>query len=150
MSSSPPWLAKLLRVREYRRDAARQSLAQSLQTASRIRDAATDVEAKLSHLGQSQQQRSHVGRVDSERLRQLRQERDDLRSHLNNLNSQQTFADAAVQKAQATATATNSEAEVLKRLHDRLDSIDRQAQRRREEQTPLESAVSLCNGPLSG
>ncbi len=150
MSSSSPWLATLLRVREYRRDAALQSLAQSLQAATRIRDTSTGVESMLSTLGQAQQQISHAGRLDSERMRQIRQDRDDLRSRLTDLRSEQKTADVAVQVAQTHATAKDAEAEVLRRLHDRLDSARRQAQRRRDEQSPLEAAASLCNGRLSG
>ncbi len=150
MSSSSPWLATLLRVREYRRDAALQSLAQSLRTASKIRDTTASVESMLTTLGQAQQQISQAGHLDSERLRQLRQGRDDLRSRLTDLRSEQKTADAVVQVAQAHAAAKDAEAEVLRRLQDRLDSTHRQAQRRRDEQSPLEATDSLCNGQLSG
>lgn len=149
MSSSSNWLATLLRVREHRRDTALQSLAQSLQAATQIHNSATGVEVVLSHLKQAQQQSSQSGRLDSERLRQIREDRDELRSRLTNLRSQQKAADAAVQVAQAHATAKDAEAEVLRRLQDRLDSARRQAQRRRDEQSPLEATVSLCNGRLS-
>lgn len=148
MSSS--WLATLLRVREHRRDTALQSLAQILQAAKNIQNSATSVEAVLSHLGQVQQQCSQFGRLDSERLRQIRHDRDDLRSRLTDLRSEQKVADDAVQVAQAHAAAKDAEAEVLRRLQDRLDSAHQQAQRRRDEQSPLEAAVSLCNGRLSG
>lgn len=149
MSSSSPWLATLLRVREHRRDTALQSLARSLQVATKIHESAASVEAVLSRLGQIQQQSGQSGRLDSERLRQIRQDRDDLQSQLNDLHNQQKAADSAVQLAQANATAKDAEAEVLRRLQDRLDSARRQAQRRRDEQSPLEVAGSLCNGRLS-
>lgn len=150
MSSSSPWLATLLRVREHRRDTARQSLAQSLRTATQIRDTTTRVESMISGLGQAQQQSGHAERLDSERLRQIRQDRDDLRSQRTDLLRQQVAAEDVVRQAQANATAKDAEAEVLRRLQDRLDSAHRQAQRRRDEQSPLDVAVSLCNEGLSG
>lgn len=149
MSSSSPWLATLLRVREHRRDAALQSLARSLQTATQIRDAATSVEAGISSLGQAQQQSRHVERLDSERMRQIRQDRDELRSQRTDLLRQQVAAEAVVRQAQANAAAKDAEADVLRRLQERLDSAHRQAQRRRDEQSPLDVAVSLCNRSLS-
>ena len=149
MSSSPSWLATLLRVREYRRDTALQSLAQNLRTATQIRDAATSVEALISSLGQAQQQGRHVERLDSERMRQIRQDRDDLRSQRTDLLRQQVAAEDVVRHAQANVAAKDAEAEALRRLQDRLDSAHRQAQRRRDEQTPLDIAASLCNRKLS-
>ncbi len=150
MSSSSSWLDTLLRFREHRRDAALRSLAQSLQVATKIRDTNNSVESMHSTLGQAQQQISHAGRLDSERLRQIRQDRDDLRSRLTDLRREQKSAEAEVQVAQTHAAAKDAEAEVLRRLQDRLDSAHRQAQRRRDEQSPLEAAASLCNGGLSG
>ena len=149
MSSSSPWLATLLRVREHRRDAALQSLAQSLQAATQIRETTTSVETMLSRLGQAQQPSRHAERLDSERLRQIRQDRDDLRSQRTDLLRQQVAAEDVVRQAQANASAKDAEADVLRRLQDRLDSAHRQAQRRRDEQTPLDVAASLCNGRLS-
>lgn len=150
MPSPSTWLATLLRVREHRHDAALQSLAQSLHVAKSIRDVATDVEAKLSQLGQALQHAGQSGRLDSDRIRQLRQDRDVLRIRQDDLRSQQTTANAAVRQAQTDATAKDAEAEILRRLRDRLDYAHQQTQRRREEQTPLEIALSLCNGQLSG
>lgn len=146
MSSSSPWLATLLRVREYRRDIALLSLAQSLQTAKDIQDSAISVEVVLSRLGQVQQQSGQSGQLNSERLQQIRQDRDDLRSRLTIFRNEQKVADDAIQVAQAHAAAKDAEAQVLRRLQDRLDSGRRQAQRRRDEQSPLEAAASLCNG----
>ena len=145
MSSSPPWLATLQRVREHRRDAALQSLARSLQAATQIRDAATSVDAMISNLRQAQQPSRHAERLDSERLRQIRQERDDLRSQRTDLLRQQLAAEAVVHREQANAADKDAEAEVLRRLKNRIDSTHRQAQRRRDEQTPLDIAASLCN-----
>lgn len=150
MSSSPNWLATLQHIREYRRDTALQSLAESLRTATQIRDTTSSVEAMISSLGQTQQQSHHASRLDAERMRQLRQERDDLRSQRANLQLQQVAADAVVRQAQSNAAAKKAEADVLRRLQDRLDSAHRQAQRRRDEQTPLDFTVSLCNGECSG
>ena len=145
MSSSSPWLATLLRVREYRRDTALQSLAQSLRTVTQIRDTTPGVASIIPSLGQAQQQIRHAERLDSERLRQIRQDRDDLRSQKTDLLRQQVAAEEVVRQAQANASAKDAEAEVLRRLQDRLDSAHRQAQRRRDEQSPLDVAVSLCN-----
>ena len=149
MSSSPTWLATLQRVREYRRDAALQLLAQQLQAATKIRNSAAEVESNLARQGQAQQQSSYTGRLDSDRLRQLRLERDSLRSELSALSIQRSSADTAVRQAQVHATAKDAEAEVLRRLQDRLDSTQRQEQRRRDDQSSMESAVSLCNGQRS-
>lgn len=150
MSSSSNWLATLRRVREYRRDTALQSLAQSLRAAAQIRDTATSVEAMISSLGQAQQQSGHAERLDPERLRQVRQDRDDLRSQQTDLLLQQVAAEDVVRQAQANASAKDAEADVLRRLQDRLDSAFRQARRRRDEQSPLDIAVSLCNRNHSG
>lgn len=150
MPSSTPWLATLLRVREHRRDTALQSLAQSLQAATKIRDTTIRVEAMISGLGKAQQQSSDAGRLDSERMRQIRQDRDDLRFQRTDLLRQQVVAEAVVRQVQANASAKDAEAEVLRRLQDRIDSAQRQAQRRRDEQSPIDVTVSLCNGRLSG
>ncbi len=127
-----------------------QSLAQSLQAATTIRHTSNSVESLLSSLGQVQQKIGHAGRLDSERLQQIRQDRDDLKSRLADIRSEQKVADDAVQEAQAHAATKDAEAEVLRRLQDRLDSARRQAQRRRDEQSPLEAVASLCNGRHSG
>ncbi len=150
MSLSSPWLATLLRVREYRRDAVLQSLAQSLQADAKIRDAANSVELMLSGLGTTQQNSGQSGRLDPDRLRQCRQERDRLQTDLAELRRQQVASETLVRQTQDIADAKSAEAEVLRRLQDRLDSAHRQAQRRRDEQSPLEAAASLCNGRLSG
>lgn len=149
MSSSSHWLATLLRVREYRRDTARQSLAQSLRTVTQIHDTTTGVESMISSLVKAQQQSGHAERLDSERLRQIRQDRDILRSQKTDLLRQQVAAEDVVRQAQANASAKDAEADVLRRLQDRLDSAHRQALRRRDEQSPLDVAVSLCNRRLS-
>lgn len=150
MSSSSPWLNTLLRVREHRHDAALQSLAQSLQAAETIRDTAVSVETALSGLRQAHRQNGQSGHLDSERLRQLRQERDDLQSQREFLTNQQQASDAVVQQNRKVVAAKDAEAEVLRRLQDRLDSAHRQAQRRQQEQSSVDVTVSLCNGRLSG
>lgn len=150
MASSSNWLATLLRIRKHRHDTALQSLAQSLSVARAIHDRATDVEAKLSQLGLAQKQTSQSGQLDSERLRQFRQDRDLLRGHRNDLRNQQTSADAAVRQAQSEAAEKDAETEVLRRLRDQLHSAYLQVQRRRDEQTLLENTVSLCKGQISG
>lgn len=149
-SSSSPWLATLQRVREYRRDAALQSLAQSIQAAARIRDTTEAVAATLSGLGKAQKVSGQTRRIDSERLRQVSQERDRLQSNLTDLRRQQVTADTLVRQTQVFAAAKSVEADVLRRLQDRLDSTIRQAQRRQDEQTSPEVTVSLCNGRHSG
>lgn len=148
--SSSHWLATLQRVREYRRDAALQSLAQSIQAATKIRDTADEVAATLSGLGKAQKISDLVGRLDAERLRQICLERDRLQSNLTDLQRQLIAADTLVRQTQEIAAAKSSEAEVLRRLQDRLDSTLQQAQRRQDEQTSLEVTVSLCNGRHSG
>ena len=140
----------LQRVREHRRDAALQSLAQSLQAATQIRDTTIRVEAMIASLGQAQPPSGHAERLDSERMRQIRQDRDDLRSQRTDLLRQQVAAEAVIHQAQANAAAKDAEADVLRRLRDRLDSAHRQAQRRRDEQSPRDVAVSLCNEGRSG
>lgn len=149
MASSSHWLATLQRIREHRRDVARQSLAQSLQAARDIREKAIRAEATLTTLGKAQLQTGQTGRLDPERLQQIRQDRDVLKSHRDALRRQQSAADAAVHQAQTEAAAKDAEAEVLRKLQDRLDSAHRQAQRRRDEQTSIEVAISLCNGRLA-
>jgi hypothetical protein len=149
MSSSPNWLAALERIREYRRDTALQSLAQSLRTATQIRDTTARIEAMIASLENAQQQSRQPSRLDAERMRQHRQDRDELRSQKVNLQLQQAAADADVLQAQADAAAKNAEADVLHLLRDRLDSAHRQSSRRQLEQSPLEVAISLCNGERS-
>ena len=150
MSSSLPWLATLLRVREHRRDAALKSLAQSLQAATNIRDTTSHVASVLARLGQAQQQISQSGRLDPDRLQHMRKDRDSLRTQKTELLRQQAVAETAVRQAQVNAAAKDAEADVLRRLQDRINSAHRQAQRRRDEQTPSDVADSLCNGRLSG
>ena len=145
MLSSPKWLSTLQRVREHRRDAALHSLARSLQAAAHIRDTISGAEALIARLAEAQQQCTQAGRLDSDRLLQIRQDRDNLRSQLTELRPQQSAAEAAVRQAQSAATIKNAEVDVLRRLSDRFDSDDRQARRRQEEQSPLEITDSLCN-----
>lgn len=146
MSSSPKWLSTLQRIREHRRDVALHSLAQSLQTSAKIGAAINGVEEEISTLSQAQQHSVRSGRLDAERLLQMRQGRDTLRSQLAELVQQQSVAEIAVRQAQSVVADQDAEVDVLRRLSERLDSADRQAQRRQEEQTPTEIAVSLCNG----
>ncbi|MBM3971907.1 MAG: hypothetical protein FJ302_18915 [Planctomycetes bacterium] len=150
MSVLSPWLATLQHVREYRRDAALRSLAQSIQAATKIRDTADEVATTLSGLGKAQKASDHVRRLDTERLRQVCLERDRLQSILTDLRRQLIAAEKLVRQTQETAAAKHVEAEVLRRLQDRLDSTIRQAQRRQEEQTPAETFASLCNGRHPG
>ena len=150
MPSSSNWLGMLQRIREHRRDTALQSLARSLQAATQIRDATASVEAMISSLSHTQKPTGRIERLDSQRLRQLRQDRDDLRSRRSDLRHQQVAAEAVVHQAQANAATKDNEVEVLRRLQDRLDFTHRQAQQRRDEQSPLDAAVSLCNGGRSG
>jgi len=149
MFESPRWLTTLLRVREHRRDKALQSLAQSLQTANAARDSAESVANAVSSLTKVQQRDGSVGRVDVERLRQLRQTRDELRTELTERHRQQTVADAEVQHSQAAATACQTEVEVLQNLNERHVEENRITQRRRDQRILLETAVSLCNGDAS-
>ena len=149
MSESPRWLTTLTRVREHRRDEALQSLAQSLQTANAARDAVDSVAEAVSRLTKNQQRDSSAGRVDVERLRQLHQTRDDLRTELAERHRRQTAADAEVQHSQAVATACQTEVEVLQNLNERYVTENRVTQRRRDERILLETAVSLCNSEAS-
>lgn len=148
MSPSPKWLSTLQRIREHRRDVALHTLAQTLQTSARIREAIDDVERNISSLSQAQVQSVRSGRLDAERLLQIRQDRDALRSQLADLGRQQSAAKIAVRQSQSVVADQDAEVDVLRRLSERLDSAHRQAQRRQEEQTPTEIAVSLCNGRL--
>lgn len=148
MLTSPKWLSTLQRVREHRRDAALHSLAQSLQAEAAIRESINSVEGTISNLSQSQQQCVHSGRLDAERLLQIRQDRDNLRSQLTELNRQRGAAEAVVVQAQAIAVEKDAEVDVLQRLSDRYDSAHRQARRRQDEQSLAEVVASLCNGTL--
>lgn len=148
MTSSPKWLSILQRVREHRRDAALHSLAQSLQAATKIREAISGVEETISSLSHAQQQCAHAGRLDAERLLQIRQDRDNLRSQLTDLIRRRGAAEVAVVQIQAIAAEKDAEVDVLRRLSDRYDSADRQARRRQDEQSLTEFAASLCNGTL--
>ena len=148
MLSSPKWLSTLQRVREHRRDAALHSLAQRLQAATKIREAISGVEETISSLSHAQQQCINSGRLDAERLLQIRQDRDNLRSRLSDLNRQRGVAEAVVGQVQAIAAEKDAEVDVLRRLSDRYDSADRQARRRQDEQSLTEFAASLCNGTL--
>ena len=148
MSELPSWLTTLQRVREHRRDAAWQSLAERLQTATHVRDATSRVVQAISQLRDTQQQNSQAGRLDFERLRQLRRDRDEWQTQLTQLQQEQSHADTAVRQAQSLAADKESEVEVLQRLSDRLLTSQLQARRRIDEQSTLESALSLCNGRL--
>ena len=135
MSSSPQWLSILQRVREHRRDTALHSLAQSLQAAARIRDAINITDTAIARLADAQQQSTPSGRLDADRLRQIRQDRDALRFQLTELRQQQSAANAAIRQAQSVAAEKDAEVDVLQRLSDRHDSADRQARRRQDEQS---------------
>jgi flagellar biosynthesis chaperone FliJ len=149
MSSSPKWLSTLQDIREHRRDVARHFLAQSLQASAKIGAAINGVAEEILILSQAQQQSVRAGRLDAERLLQMRQDRDTLRSQLAELGQQQSVAGIALHEAQSFVADQDAEVDVLRRLSERLDSAQRQAQRRQEEQTATEIAVSLCNGQLS-
>lgn len=149
MSSSPKLLSTLQRIREHRRDVAWHSLAQSLQVAAEICESKSNVERAISELANTQQQSCGSGQLDTQRLLQIRQDRDALRSQLSELGRQQSIAENAVRQAQFAAADQDAEVDVLRRLGDRLDFARRQAQRRQEEQTLTEITVSLCNGRLA-
>ncbi len=150
MSSSPTWLTTLQRLRDYHRDTALHSLAQRLQTATAIRDATARVEALIAQGTAAQQQLSGTGRLNFDRLLQIRQDRDDLQAQLVELRQLHSVAEAAVNQAQAIAAKKDAEVNVLKRLGDRYDSAHQQARRHQEEQSSLDIAASLCNRGLSG
>ena len=149
MPSSPAWLTTLQRIREHHRDSALHSLAQCLAAVAKVRDTATHVESQIADRSAAQQQVSDQRRLDPNRLRQIRQDRDDLRTQLAALRQQQSVAESAVCQAQAMATKKNTELDALRKLSSRYDSAHQQARRRQEEQSPVETAASLCNGGLS-
>jgi len=145
MSLSPLWLATLQRVREYRRDTALQSLACSLQAATQIHDQADLVEARISGLRKEQQESGQAEPLDPARLRQIRQDRDNLMSQRAEVLRLRLVADAAVHQARANAAEKESEAQALRRLQERLDADEHQARRRHGEQSAMGIVVSLCN-----
>lgn len=149
MPSTLPWLSTLLHLREHHHDVALQSLARDLQAANSIREQAKSVETMISRLDATQKKHFQTGALASERLRQIRDERNDLNEHLNQLRNQQHTANSVFQQSRLAAKKADSEAEVLRRLQDRLESARRQAQRHREEQFPLEVADSLCKDWLA-
>ena len=134
MPHSPRWLSALMRVREQRRDTALQSLGKSLLAAKTAGDVTQLAAAKLSQLTTVQQQDGSLRRVDVDRLRQLRANREDLRAELTEHLQRQEEADAGVKRAQTSAVARDSEVEVLSRLADRYLAANRIDEKRREEQ----------------
>ncbi len=149
MPGSPNWLTTLLRVREHRRDAALQSLAQSLSSAKLVQDANAVIEEEASNLSRAQQGSGCFGRLNLERLSQFRQCRDGLRQELAESHRRLELANVEIRQCQGVVTARDAERHVLQRLTDRLNESDRTAQRRRDEQIGTESARSLCNGDHS-
>ena len=139
-----------MRVREHRRDLALQSLGKSLHAAKSASDAAHSVATQLSLLTESQQRDgSSSPRIDVDRLRQSRSNRDDLRAELSASLRRQADAESDVQQAQSTAVARDSEVEVLDRLSDRYRAQRRIGDKRREEQILSEATVTLCNSGRS-
>jgi flagellar biosynthesis chaperone FliJ len=149
MPATPNWLSTLLRVREQRRDAALQSLAQSLSSAKTVQNANAVIEEEVSNLAHAQQSSGSFGRLDLERLSQFRQCRDDLRRRLAESRRRLELANGEIRQCQGVVTARDAERHVLQRLTDRLNDSDRVSQRRCEEQIGMESAGSLCNGDHS-
>ena len=148
MSALPTWLTALQHVREHHRDAALQSLALNLRAAAIIRDKSSAAVEVVSRNRNVQQQSTQTGPLDAERLRQLRQDREDFQSQLAELQGRQIEADKSVQEAQTIAVTKETDVEILKRLADRLFTTRRHEHRRRQEQSTLETALSLCNGGL--
>lgn len=148
MSALPTWLTTLERVREQRRNAAWQSLAQSLRDAAEARAATTEIAEGLARLRESQQQSALSGRVDAERLRQLREDRTDRLSQLAEAHRRQSESEARLQKAQSEATVHEADVEILQKLSNRLLAARRIEQQRRQEQSTLEVSLSLCNERL--
>lgn len=148
MSALPTWLTTLERVREQRRNAAWQSLAQSLRDAAEARAATTEIAEGLTRLRESQQQSALSGRVDAERLRQLREDRTDRLSQLAEAHRRQSESEARLQKAQSEATVHEAGVEILQKLSNRLLAARRIEQQRRQEQSTLEVSLSLCNERL--
>jgi hypothetical protein len=146
MPASPNWLTTLLRVREHRRNAALQSLAQRLSSAKFVQKANAVIEEEVSSLARAQKSSGCFGRLDLERLSQFRQCRDDLRRKLAESRRRLELAKVEIRQCQGIVTARDAELRVLQRLTDRLNESDRVSQRRREEQIGTESAGSLCNG----
>ena len=149
MPATPTWLTALLRVREHRRDAALQSLAQSASSAMFAKKANAVIEEEVSKLAHAQKGRGFFGRLELECLSQFRQCRDDLRRKLAESRRRLELANVKIRQCQNIVTARDAELHVLQRLTGRLNESDRVSQRRREEQIGTESAHSLCNGDHS-
>ncbi len=149
MPGSPNWLTTLLRVREHRRDAALQSLAQSLSSAKVVQNANAVIEEEASSLARAQQSSGCFGHLDLERLSQFRQCRDGLRQELAESHRRLELANVEIRQCQGIVTARDAERRVLERLTERLSESDRVSHRRREEQVGTEAARSLCNGDHS-
>lgn len=148
MPALPTWLTTLQRVREQFRDAARQSLAQSVRAATEARAATAEIAEGLSRLREVQQQTGLAGHVDARRLRDLREERDQCLSQLAEAQRRQSESETRLQQAQSEATVKEADVEILLRLSNRLLAAQRLVQQRRQERATVEASLSLCNERL--
>lgn len=150
MATLPNWLMTLQRVREQHRDTAWQSLAQCVRVAAEARTATAEVVEDLVHLRATQRRSGLAGPVDTERLRQIRGDRDQRLSILTETQRRQSEAETGLQQAQSVAAVKEADVEILRRLSDRLLMNKRCEQQRRQERSAIEVSLSLCNEQLGG
>ena len=150
MTQSPKWLTTLLRLREHHRDVARQSLAQYLSVEKSLEALQTQVLSDLAGDAIESLPDNAPRRLDLDRLKNQRRDRDDLNRQLHSLNQQRAEANFVLRQSQAELTSKTSEVDVLLKLLDRNRHAQAQSDRRIEEQAALDSALSLCNRPLGG
>ena len=142
MFDSPRWLTALTRIREYQRDTALQTLAQSVRAANEIREATASVTDEIADSKLRQPHDGSLKHVNVEQLRQWRADRDGLQAALKELHRRQITADSEVHEAQLTVAMKKSAVEVLQRLRGRLDTQHRVRLHQLDEQQRLETMLT--------
>lgn len=145
MFALPSWLTTLQHIREQRRDVAWKRLAENLRAVSEARAVTTDIADGVARLGEVQRRSGLLGRVDTERLRQVHDDRADQLVQFADAERHERKLGMCLQNSQAAAAAAQTEVETLQRLGNRLLAARQVEKRRQQEHAAFETALSLSN-----
>lgn len=145
MRTTPRWLTTLQRVRELRRDAAAQELANRQKTLLRIEAEQRDMDAVIDSLVELQRSEITQCQVMPERLRDILNARRSLMEQRSQLVHQARTARTALRDAQTQLAGRVSEVQSLERLIERFQTRQARFQHQENDQAQRESILRLCN-----
>src|SRR5262245_4897158 len=108
---NPRWLTALQRVRDHRRDLARQSLAIKRRLADELSEIATRTAAEAERAAKALQRYGQSGVLSIERMKEIRDQRAGVASRFAVTLERQAAADEAVQQAGKIVARLEAESE---------------------------------------